>query len=398
MNQDRPHLIKKKIEKFYVTETIVGQGTWPVKLSFNAETNAQVAVKCIEKFKLSQMGRQNLRREVQIHTFVSSYHHPSIANLHKVVEDENFIYLFVEYMPGGDIISLLEKKGKLSEKEARIVIRSIAKSIQFLHSREIAHRDVKCDNILVRLDRNGNLTGVKLADFGLAAYMEPQKQFSTPCGSPPYAAPEIVSMSNYQGSKTDVWALGVVMYTILEGDFPFNQPTPFRLKDQIRSGRFSMPKHISTDAQDLIARMLHKDPSKRITVEQILLHPWIKSFSADQHEEEFESQHVVPFTWDGAVRESAILTGNFLEWKNPIKLHKVIMGNSIFFTSELFLSPGVYQYKFIIDGVWCYDPRKPIMDDGFGNINNFIRVNGEGLEVINQNSLSSSGVFNLELD
>jgi len=303
----------------------------------------------------------------------------------------------MECVSDGDLINFLERRGKLNESEARIIVRSVAKTLKFLHSLDIAHRDVKCDNILLRLDPTGEkIISVKLADFGLAAYMEADKFFSTPCGSPPYAAPEIIAMNNYQGSRTDIWALGVVLYILLEAQFPFSQPTTLALKDQIRSGRFLMPRHLSLEVQDLLSRMLNKDIAKRITIDEILNHTWIKMEEEDEVDEE---SRVVTFVWKGPVSSSAFVTGDFYDWKRRISLQRVSVGDhAAFWVADVLLPPGTYQYKYIIDGKWYYDSSQIVVDDGYGNVNNFIKVSRDGVEHFTESTLSSGGVFNMDLD
>lgn len=178
-------------------------------------------------------------------------------------------YLVTEYLPGGDLYALLERRGRLSEAETRHFFQQIIAGLEYCHWHRVTHRDIKPENIL--LDDQQNL---KIADFGLANIMKDGQFCLTSCGSPNYAAPELIGGNKYCGSEVDIWSTGVVLYALLAGCLPFDEPNISDLFTKIKAGAFKVPRHFSPSARDLVIRMLNADPVGRISIEQIKNHPW----------------------------------------------------------------------------------------------------------------------------
>lgn len=153
------------------------------------------------------------------------------------------------------------------------------------------HRDIKPENILLDDDYN-----IKLADFGLSNFMHDGKFFQTSCGSPNYAAPEVISGELYCGPEVDIWSTGVVLYALLAGKLPFDEEIISSLFNKIKRGDYQMPHHLSDEVKDLIRRILQPDPIRRINISQIKRHPW---FNTDMpmylklHEEIMDTSAVV---------------------------------------------------------------------------------------------------------
>lgn len=175
----------------------------------------------------------------------------------------------MEYVPGGDLYHLIEQKGKISETEARVFFQQIISAVDYCHRHQVTHRDLKPENILL-----DDFNNVKVGDFGLANLLRDGEFFKTSCGSPNYAAPEVLSGSLYCGTEVDVWSCGVVLYALLAGALPFDEAKLPLLYEKIKTGEYHMPYHFSEQAKDLVARMLALDPIGRITVSQIKQHPW----------------------------------------------------------------------------------------------------------------------------
>ncbi|XP_004689288.2 PREDICTED: serine/threonine-protein kinase SIK3 isoform X1 [Condylura cristata] len=202
--------------------------------------------------------------------------HPHIIRLYQVMETERMIYLVTEYASGGEIFDHLVAHGRMAEKEARRKFKQIVTAVYFCHCRNIVHRDLKAENLL--LDANLN---IKIADFGFSNLFTPGQLLKTWCGSPPYAAPELFEGKEYDGPKVDIWSLGVVLYVLVCGALPFDGSTLQNLRARVLSGKFRIPFFMSTECEHLIRHMLVLDPNKRLSMEQICKHKWMKLGDTD---------------------------------------------------------------------------------------------------------------------
>lgn len=179
--------------------------------------------------------------------------------------------MVMEYVPGGELFDYIVKNGKLKEHEARKFFQQIISGVDYCHRHKVVHRDLKPENLLLDSNRN-----VRIADFGLSNMMSDGEFLNTSCGSPNYAAPEVISGKLYAGPEVDVWSSGVILYALLCGTLPFDDehiPSLFR---KIRSGVFDIPHYLDKGAASLIKHMLRVDPMKRATVEDIRGYPWFQ--------------------------------------------------------------------------------------------------------------------------
>ncbi|CDW72159.1 snf1a snf1-related kinase snf1a [Stylonychia lemnae] len=224
----------------------------------------KVAIKLINKSTLrEQGGKLNKKLKIEIET-MRRLNHTNIIQLIDVIETEENVCIVMEYCQSGEYFELIQKQGKvflqlkqqlqLSETEAKNYFCQLISALKYSHENGVAHRDLKPENILI--DQNGVL---KLADFGLASLMKDGFHLMTSCGSPNYAAPEVINGVSYDGMAADIWSSGVILYASL-------------------TGSFHMPPYLSDDASDLINRMLQINPIKRIQMKEILNHPWITNF------------------------------------------------------------------------------------------------------------------------
>lgn len=197
--------------------------------------------------------------------------HPNIMRLYDVWETSTELYLILEYVKGGELFEYLCKKGRLPTEEALGYFQQIIAAIDYCHQFNIAHRDLKPENILLDEDFN-----VKIADFGMAAW-QANGMLRTSCGSPHYAAPEIVSAKAYNGSAADIWSCGVILHALLAGRLPFDDEDIGILLEKVKEGAFDMPEDIHPLAQDLIKKMLTANTEDRITMPELLVHPFFTS-------------------------------------------------------------------------------------------------------------------------
>ncbi|XP_025421744.1 serine/threonine-protein kinase SIK3-like isoform X3 [Sipha flava] len=257
---------------YYEMEKTIGKGYFAVvKLAKHVVTNSKVAIKIIDKTQLKKDDLKKTFREIQI---MSKLNHPHVVRLYQVMESEKMIYLVTEYAAGGELFDFLVKNGRMDEPAACHIFKQIVEAVSYCHNNNIVHRDLKAENLL--LDANNN---IKLADFGFSNHFYEGKLLSTWCGSPPYAAPELFQGLEYDGPKADIWSLGVVLYVLVCGSLPFDGHTLKVLRANILSGMFRVPYFMSAACEHLIRHMLVIEPEKRLSLNQIESHKWIKQFS-----------------------------------------------------------------------------------------------------------------------
>ncbi|KAG9348578.1 hypothetical protein JZ751_002314 [Albula glossodonta] len=253
---------------FYDIERTLGKGNFAVvKLARHRITKTEVAIKIIDKTQLDAVNLDKIYREVKIMKMLD---HPHIIKLYQVMETKNMLYLVTEYAKNGEIFDYLANHGRLSEPEARRKFWQILSAVEYCHNRNIVHRDLKAENLL--LDGHMN---IKIADFGFGNFFQPGEPLATWCGSPPYAAPEVFEGQQYEGPQLDIWSMGVVLYVLVCGALPFDGPTLPVLRQRVLEGRFRIPYFMTEDCEHLIRRMLVLDPSKRLSVAQIKEHRWM---------------------------------------------------------------------------------------------------------------------------
>ncbi|TQV93109.1 CAMK/CAMKL/GIN4 protein kinase [Cordyceps javanica] len=213
-----------------------------------------------------------IEREVAILKLIE---HPNIMKLYDIWENRSEIYLILEYINQGDLFTFINTKGRLSEELAIFFFRQMISAIAYCHSFNVCHRDLKPENILITEDLQ-----IKIADFGMAAlHQTATHHLATACGSPHYAAPELLKNRQYRGDKADIWSMGVILYAMLSATLPFDDPDLRVMMGKTKKGVYEMPKHISPDAQDLIRRMLQVNPERRINLQDIWNHPLVQRYS-----------------------------------------------------------------------------------------------------------------------
>ncbi|GAA0146990.1 non-receptor serine/threonine protein kinase [Lithospermum erythrorhizon] len=241
-----------------------------VKIAEHVLTGHKVAIKILNRRKIKNMEmEEKVRREIKI---LRLFMHPHIIRLYEVIETPSDIYVVMEYVKSGELFDYIVEKGRLQEDEARNFFQQIISGVEYCHRNMVVHRDLKPENLL--LDSKCN---VKIADFGLSNVMRDGHFLKTSCGSPNYAAPEVISGKLYAGPEVDVWSCGVILYALLCGTLPFDDENIPNLFKKIKGGIYTLPSHLSPGARDLIPRMLIVDPMKRMTIPEIRTHPWFQA-------------------------------------------------------------------------------------------------------------------------
>ncbi|KAM0439670.1 hypothetical protein ACHAPT_000762 [Fusarium lateritium] len=213
-----------------------------------------------------------IEREVAILKLIE---HPNIMKLYDIWENRSEVYLILEYIDQGDLFTFINMKGRLSEEVSVYFFRQMISAISYCHSFNICHRDLKPENILISADLQ-----IKIADFGMAAlHQTDTHQLATACGSPHYAAPELLKNRQYRGDRADIWSMGVILYAMLSATLPFDDPDIRVMMARTKKGQYEMPGFLSPEAEDLIRCMLQVNPDRRITLKDIWRHPLVQKYA-----------------------------------------------------------------------------------------------------------------------
>lgn len=259
----------EELHKYYeVYETIGSGGFAKVKLGRHLLTGEKVAIKIMNK---KDLGDDLPRVKVEIEA-MKNLSHQHVCRLYQVIETSTQIFIVLEYCPGGELFDYIIAKDRLSEEETRVFFRQIVSAMAYVHSQGYAHRDLKPENLLIDGDHN-----LKLIDFGLCAKPKGGLSYElmTCCGSPAYAAPELIQGKAYIGSEADVWSMGVLLFALLCGYLPFDDDNCMVLYRKIARGKFDNPRWLSPGSILLLNQMMQVDPKRRVTVRQLLDHPWV---------------------------------------------------------------------------------------------------------------------------
>jgi len=267
---------KNKLEELDILSTI-GTGTFGrVVLTRNKATRCYAALKVMALTQVIKLKQEDhIKSEKAI---LSSIHHPFVVNLCWSHKDASFLYMLMEYVPGGELFSYLRSMGRFSSPAGNFYACEIIVALDYLHSKSIVYRDLKPENLL--LDHGGHL---KITDFGFAKVVEDRTW--TLCGTPEYLAPEII-LSKGHNKAVDWWSLGVLIYEMLIGYPPYYAENPFGIYEKIIAGKIEWPKHIDMVAKDLIKKLLIPDRTRRLGnmkngAEDIKRHKWFKGVDWD---------------------------------------------------------------------------------------------------------------------
>uniref|UniRef100_A0A8C1GS96 non-specific serine/threonine protein kinase n=1 Tax=Cyprinus carpio TaxID=7962 RepID=A0A8C1GS96_CYPCA len=257
---EQPHIGNYRLLK------TIGKGNFAkVKLARHILTSREVAIKIIDKTQLNPTSLQKyfFAHDKMIFLIFT-------VQLFEVIETEKTLYLVMEYASGGEVFDYLVSHGRMKEKEARAKFRQIVSAVHYCHQKNIVHRDLKAENLLLDADSN-----IKIADFGFSNEFTLGSKLDTFCGSPPYAAPELFQGKKYDGPEVDIWSLGVILYTLVSGSLPFDGQNLKELRERVLRGKYRVPFYMSTDCESILRRFLVLNPTKRCTLEQIMKDKWI---------------------------------------------------------------------------------------------------------------------------
>ncbi|RKO88960.1 kinase-like domain-containing protein [Blyttiomyces helicus] len=260
----------------------LGSGAFAlVVLARDRRSEREVAIKLLSKSR--GVGKDGfLGGHAQELDILKSVSHPNIVSLLDSFDTPAYHCLVLEYVPGGELFDLISSPTALAEDAARRIFGELVDAVGYLHEKRICHRDLKMENILLTATRS-----IKLTDFGLARRFDPSIPLVARCGSEEYAAPEVIQAQPYDGRKTDIWALGIILFALLTKHLPFcilPGQRPKTMFHKIARADYRFPasaEGVSEDAKDLVRIILQANPARRATIEEICAHPWLMRGDAE---------------------------------------------------------------------------------------------------------------------
>jgi len=259
----------------YTLTKFLGEGSFGVvKLGVHNKTGDLVAVKIIPQAELTKNEKLLRRVEMEVN-ILRLIDHPCVTKYVACFQTPGYLFIVLEYMEGGDLYELLRSKGSKGLPMATVFkyFYCILSALEYCHSCCISHRDLKLENIL--LDGKGEVA--KLSDFGMAN-LTPDNMMETSCGSPHYAAPEVIRGQKYNGTKSDVWGLAVLLFVLCAGRLPFDSHSIPRVLDKVCEGQYTMPDHFDGFLRHLLSHMFVVPVDKRYGIKDIKRHPWYLAY------------------------------------------------------------------------------------------------------------------------
>ena len=256
----------------YIMKKDLGEGNFgKVKLAIFEPTGEEFAIKILNKKKIKKQMKKQIIREKEI---ITKLNHINIVTVYTIIDTKEDYYIVMEYCKLGELFDYIVKKKKLSEEESANYFYQLINGVEYIHSQGFAHRDLKPENLLLTEDKV-----LKIIDFGLSHEFNDELFLKTKCGSPSYAAPELIALPKYNGFKIDIWCCGIILYSMLCGYLPFDtesetENSNIKLFNNILQCEPKLPDFLSDISKDLIYKILNPDPSERIRIKNIKKHPF----------------------------------------------------------------------------------------------------------------------------
>ena len=323
----------------YIMKKEIGEGNFgKVKLAIFKPTGEEFAIKILNKKNIQKQMKSVMLRENDI---ITKLNHINIVFVYKIIETPEEYYIVMEYCKLGELFDYIVKKKRLSEEESSTLFYQLINGVEYLHSKGIAHRDLKPENLLLTEDMV-----LKIIDFGLSHEFLEDQFLKTKCGSPSYAAPEIIARPNYDGFKIDIWCCGIILYAMLCGYLPFegdseSETNNVELFKNILECEPEIPDFLSDISKDLIDRILNPDPEERITIKGIKKHPFY-----------LKGKKLCKIDYSSCEREIIKTRENFYknntEEKNKnINISNLIKGKKIYFLNNNHIGQKLNKYNII---------------------------------------------------
>lgn len=276
-----------RLGKYQIGRTL-GEGNFgKVKYAVNLDSGEPFAVKILQKSRIIDLNiNDRIKREIGTLKLLK---HPNVVRLHEVLASKTKIYMVLEFVTGGDLFDRISSKGKLSEAAGRKLFQQLIDGVSYCHDKGVFHRDLKLENVLYS---KGN---IKISDFGLSALPQHFRNdglLHTTCGSPNYVAPEVLANKGYNGSTSDIWSCGVILFVILTGYLPFDDRNLVVLYQKIFKGDPQIPKWVTPGAKNLIRKILDPNPVARITLAGIKADEWFKQDYTPANPDDDEEENI----------------------------------------------------------------------------------------------------------
>lgn len=276
---EKPDLSTAFVQRGYLIGSKIGKGAFATvnTASYQNQEHKSIPLACkiIDKSKAPRDYLDKfLHREIQI---IIKMNHPNIIKIHSIFERNSKIFVFMQHADNGNLLDFIRAHGRIRENEAKFWFKQLVSAIQYLHALDVAHRDIKCDNILLSKKWN-----VKLIDFGFAKYCPNAGNLfnfsKTYCGTATYAAPEILLNRPYNPKIADIWSMGVVLFILVNGSMPFDHVNMATIIKEQRKQKFHFNKRakldMSINCRNLLYALMECDVQKRITLDEILACKW----------------------------------------------------------------------------------------------------------------------------
>ena len=249
----------------YSFQKDIGEGNFgKVKLGIFKPTGEEFAIKILNKHKIKIKMKNSIFKENEI---ITRFNHINVVYVFQILEDSQNFYIIMEYCKHGELFDYIVKNERLTEEESSIFFYQLINGIEYIHSKGISHRDLKPENLLLAENKI-----LKIIDFGLSHEFEGDELLKTKCGSPSYAAPEIICCPFYDGFKVDIWCCGIILYAMLCGYLPFEGDDNNLLFQNILNCDPELPEFLSDLSKNIILQILNPSPDTRITIDEIKKH------------------------------------------------------------------------------------------------------------------------------
>ncbi|EJD75162.1 CAMK/TSSK protein kinase [Loa loa] len=278
-------ILKSLHEKGIHYKEIIGKGTFSsVRCAWHDEMKQNVALKIIDTSSNSDFIVRFLPREKII---VQQLNHANIIKNFEIINEEPYVCFIQEYAMHGDLLQRIKKNDRIDEEEGRFYFRQLIEALTYLKSISIAHRDIKCENVLL-----DNCDNVKLSDFGFARFMNADEVSHTFCGSRAYVAPELLRSCPYNGFLADIWSAGILLYVMVTGFMPYDDRNITKMLEKQLQHRITFPRrrNLSVEVKELIYSMVHPEPLKRRPYHEVILSTWLADTKYELRSEPFSQK------------------------------------------------------------------------------------------------------------